>query len=61
MASEPTSYERVNVIVPRSLKRELIKAAKESDSSLTRIMRIALKDYLTKFYGEKKCQKKINP
>jgi hypothetical protein len=60
MPAEPTQYERVNVIVPRTLKRELVKVAKESDSSLTRIMRVALKDYLVKFYGEKRCQKKTS-
>lgn len=48
MAAEPTQYERVNVIIPRSLKRELVKLAKDTDSSLTRIMKIAIKDYLTK-------------
>lgn len=57
MALEPTHYERVNVIISRALKRELVRHAKENESSLTRIMRIALKDYLTKYEGEK-CQKK---
>lgn len=47
MPAEPTSYERVNVIIPRTLKRELVRHAKETDSSLTRIMKIAIKDYLT--------------
>lgn len=60
MPAEPTQYERVNVIVPRQLKRELIRHAKENDSSLTRIMRIALKDYLTNYdkkEGGEICQK----
>lgn len=48
MPAEPTQYERVNVIISRSLKRELVRHAKETDSSLTRIMKIAIKDYLTK-------------
>lgn len=47
MPAEPTQYERVNVIIPRALKRELVKHAKDTDSSLTRIMKIAIKDYLT--------------
>lgn len=47
MPAAPTQYERVNVIIPRSLKRELVKLAKDTDSSLTRIMKIAIKDYLT--------------
>jgi predicted transcriptional regulator len=47
MPAEATQYERVNVIIPRSLKRELVKHAKETDSSLTRIMKLAIKDYLT--------------
>jgi hypothetical protein len=58
MPAEPTPYERVNVIISRSLKRELIRHAKENESSLTRIMRIALKDYLTNHdKGDGKCQK----
>lgn len=48
MAAEPTQYERVNVIITRQLKRELVKHAKETESSLTRIMKLAIKDYLTK-------------
>ena len=48
MPAEPTPYERVNVIIPRSLKRELIKYAKENESSLTRIMRLALREYIAK-------------
>jgi hypothetical protein len=48
MPAEPTSYERVNVIIPRSLKRELIKYAKENESSMTRIMRLALREYIAK-------------
>ena len=48
MAVEPTNYERVAVILTRQLKRELVKHAKETDSSLTRILKIAIKDYLTK-------------
>lgn len=48
MASEPTHYERVAIIITRQLKRELVKHAKETDSSLTRILKIAIKDYLTK-------------
>lgn len=45
---QPTSYERVNVIITRALKKELVRHAKETDSSLTRILKIAIKDYLTK-------------
>lgn len=45
---QPTHYERVNVIITRQLKKELVKHAKETDSSLTRILKIAIKDYLTK-------------
>ena len=45
---QPTHYERVNVIITRQLKRELVKHAKETESSLTRILKIAIKDYLTK-------------
>ena len=48
MPAEPTSYERVNVIIPRQLKRELVKYAKENESSLTRIMRMALREYMAK-------------
>lgn len=48
MPAEPTSYERVNVIIPRALKRELIKYAKENESSMTRIMRLALREYIGK-------------
>jgi hypothetical protein len=61
MPAEPTDYERVNVIVPRELKRELIRHAENNESSLTRIMRIALRDYLTnhdKSQEKKSCQKK---
>ena len=54
MPAEPTQYERVNVIISRQLKRELIRHAKENESSLTRIMRIALKDYLMKTDKEEK-------
>jgi hypothetical protein len=54
MPAEPTQYERVNVIISRQLKRELIRHAKENESSLTRIMRIALKDYLMKTEKEEK-------
>ena len=59
MPAEPTQYERVNVIITRQLKRDLIRHAKENDSSLTRIMRIALKDYLTNYdkQGAETCQK----
>jgi hypothetical protein len=46
MPGEPTLYERVNVIVPRALKRELIRQAKEDKTSLTHIMRNALDMYL---------------
>lgn len=49
MPAEPTQYERVNVIISRQLKRELVRHAKENESSLTRIMRIALKDYMSKY------------
>lgn len=45
---QPTHYERVNVIITRQLKKELVKHAKETESSLTRILKIAIKDYLTK-------------
>jgi len=45
---QPTHYERVNVIITRALKKELVRHAKETDSSLTRILKIAIKDYLTK-------------
>jgi len=48
MPAEPTSYERVNVIIPRALKRELVRYAKENESSLTRIMRLALREYMGK-------------
>jgi hypothetical protein len=48
MPAEPTSYERVNVIIPRALKRELVRYAKENESSLTRIMRLALREYIAK-------------
>lgn len=48
MPAELTNYERVNVIITRQLKRELVRHAKETDSSLTRILKIAIKDYLIK-------------
>jgi len=58
MPAEPTDYERVNVIITRELKSELIRHAEKNDSSLTRIMRIALKDYLTTYEKKgSKCQK----
>lgn len=46
MPAEPTNYERVNVIVPRSMKRELVRQAKEDKTSLTHIMRNALDMWL---------------
>jgi hypothetical protein len=46
MPAEPTLYERVNVIVPRAMKRELVRQAKEDKTSLTHIMRNALDMWL---------------
>lgn len=57
MPAEATSYERVNVIIPRQLKRELVKYAKQNESSLTRIMRMALREYMAKDKGKTNVRK----
>lgn len=57
MPAEATNYERVNVIIPRQLKRELVKYAKENESSLTRIMRMALREYMAKDKGKTNVRK----
>ena len=46
MPAAPTSYERINVIVSRSLKRELVRQAKAGNTSLTYIMKSALNSWL---------------
>lgn len=46
--------ERVNLLVPQELVRKAVKAAKDLDSSLSELFRIALASYLENLEREKK-------
>ena len=53
MPAELTDYERIAIIVPRTMKRKLIRIAEETDQSLTRLLKTEIKNYLAN-YKEKK-------
>lgn len=48
MPARPTDYERVNVILPRDMKRAFIRYCEDNDISMTQVMRASIKKILEK-------------
>ena len=46
MAATPTEYERVNCILPRAMKKELIKWCDERDISITQALKASIRELL---------------
>jgi hypothetical protein len=46
MAATPTDYERVNCILPRAMKKELIRWCEDRDISITQALRASIRDLL---------------
>lgn len=48
MAATPTEYERVNCILPRELKRQLIRWCDERDISITQALKASIRELIEK-------------